>query len=453
MKKEERNSRGGCPQLKKELEEARREAEYYKQIALESGKKRLREIERLSNVIAERDAAEKERLRLYAECQRAKKVESIGMLAGGVAHDLNNVLGGIVGYPDIILTQVPPGSPAVKFVLAMKESGRKAAAIVKDMLTLARKGIEPKDVINLKEVIEGYLASPEYEKLMESHPGVFVKTDLSSDLMPVIGSSHHLLKVIMNLVSNAAEAMPDDGTIWITARNQHVEKINTLFGEVPDGDYAVVEVEDTGVGIPEEDLERIFEPFYTKKVLGRNGTGLGMAVVWSAVRDHDGFIDVKSTKGEGALFRLFFPVTKREFSNHDPGAHAGDYRGRGEKILVVDDVKDQREIASAMLSGLGYTVAVVARGEDAIRYVKDNPVDLVILDMIMDPGIDGLDTYRGILEMYPAQKALVVSGFSETDRIKEILRLGDAAYIKKPYVLEKIGKAVREMLDENKKEH
>jgi signal transduction histidine kinase/ActR/RegA family two-component response regulator len=438
--------------LKKELEEARREAEYYKQIALESGKKRLREIERLSSVIAERDAAEKERLRLDAECQRAKKIESIGMLAGGVAHDLNNVLGGIVGYPDIILSQVPSDSPAVKFIIAMKESGRKAAAIVKDMLTLARKGIEPKDVINLKDVIEGYLRSPEYEKLMESHPGVFVKKDISSDLMPVIGSSHHLSKVIMNLVSNAAEAMPEDGTIWISARNKYVEKLNTLFGEVPEGDYAVVEIEDTGVGIPEEELERIFEPFYTKKVLGRNGTGLGMAVVWSAIKDHDGFIEVKSAQGEGALFRLFFPVTKRESCNHDNDSYPGDYKGRGEKILVVDDVKDQREIATAMLSGLGYSVVGVASGEDAITYIRNNPVDLVILDLIMDPGIDGLDTYKGIIEMYPRQKALIVSGFSETDRIKEVLRLGASAYIKKPYILKKIGKAVRDVFnDSNKK--
>jgi two-component system, cell cycle sensor histidine kinase and response regulator CckA len=451
VNKKKINLQEECLRLKKELEEARKETEYYKQIALESGKKRLREIERLSYVIAERDAAERERLRLDAECQKAKKIEAIGMLAGGVAHDLNNVLGGIVGYPDIILTQVPSDSPARKHIIAMKESGRKAAAIVKDMLTLARKGIEPKDVINLKDVIEGYLRSPEYEKLMESHPGVFVKIDLSSDLMPVIGSSHHLSKVVMNLVSNAAEAMPEDGTIWISARNKHVEKLSMLFGEVPEGDYAVVEIEDTGVGIPEEELERIFEPFYTKKVLGRNGTGLGMAVVWSAVKDHDGFIEVKSAQGEGALFRLYFPVTKRESGNHDHGSYPGDYKGRGEKIIVVDDVKDQREIASTMLSGLGYTVVGVAGGEDAIAYIRDNPVDLVVLDMIMDPGIDGLDTYKKIIEMYPGQKALIVSGFSETDRIKEVLRLGASAYIKKPYILEKIGKAVRDVLNDNNK--
>jgi two-component system cell cycle sensor histidine kinase/response regulator CckA len=449
VKEEVINLQEKCLKLQKELDEARKETEYYKQIALESGRKRLREIERLSNVIAERDAAEKESLRLDAEYQKAKKIEAIGMLAGGVAHDLNNVLGGIVGYPDIILAQVPSDSPARRYIIAMKESGRKAAAIVKDMLTLARKGIEPKDVINLNAVIAGYLRSPEHEKLLESHPGVLVKTDLSNELLPVMGSSHHLSKIIMNLVSNSAEAMPEDGTVWISTRNQHVERLSTIFGDLPRGSYAVVEVEDTGVGIPEEDLERIFEPFYTKKIMGRNGTGLGMAVVWSAVRDHNGYIDVKSVPGEGSVFRLFFPITQREFRDHDTESSTDDYRGRGEKVLIVDDVKDQREIASAMLSGLGYSVAGVSSGEDAIKYIKDNPVDLVILDMIMDPGIDGLDTYKGIIEIYPGQKAIIVSGFSETDRIKEVLRLGVAGYIKKPYILEKIGEAVRDVLNKN----
>lgn len=438
--------------LQRELDEARKEVEYYKQIAFESGRKRLREIERLSSVIAERDAAEKERMRLDIECKKAKKIEAMGMLAGGVAHDLNNVLGGIVGYPDIILEQVPPDSPARRYITAMKESGIKAAAIVKDMLTLARKGIEPKDVINLKDVIAEYLKSPEYEKLMELHPGVFVKKSLSNDLMPVMGSSHHLSKIIMNLVSNAAEAMPEgDGTIWIEAMNRHVETRNTLFGEVPEGDYAVVEIEDTGVGIAEQDIERIFEPFYTKKVMGRNGTGLGMAVVWSAVKDHDGYIDVKSTPGDGSVFRLFFPVAGGNLISHDIDSFEGDYRGSGEKVLIVDDVQEQREIASAMLSGLGYDALSVPSGEDAVEYVKDNPVDLVILDMIMDPGIDGLDTYKGIIQVYPGQKAIIVSGYSETDRIKEVLRLGAAMYIKKPYILENIGKAVRAVLNNTNK--
>lgn len=450
MKEEIVNMQEECLGLQKELDDARKEVEYYKQIALESGKKRLREIERLSNVIAERDAAEKERIRLDAEYQKAKKIEAMGMLAGGVAHDLNNVLGGIVGYPDIILAQVPSNSPARRYITAMKESGRKAAAIVKDMLTLAKKGVEPKEAIDLNAVIKGYLKSPEYEKLMESYPGIFVKTDLNNEDLPVLGSSHHLSKVVMNLVTNAAEAMPEeDGTIWIAATKKHVEKLSTLFGEVPEGDYAVVEVEDTGVGIPEGDLERIFEPFYTKKILGRNGTGLGMAVVWNAVKDHNGYIDVKSVPGEGSVIRIFFPVARGKFKSHEIDLSAGDYRGRGEKILIVDDVQEQRDIATAMLSGLGYDVVNVSSGEDAIKYVKDNPVDLVVLDMIMDPGIDGLDTYKDIIKIYPGQKAIIVSGFSETDRIKEVLELGAATHVRKPYVLKKLGEAVRGVLNDN----
>jgi two-component system, cell cycle sensor histidine kinase and response regulator CckA len=440
-----------CLRLKKELDEASKEVDYYKEIALESGRKRLREIEQLSNVIVERDAAEKERQRLDAEYQKVKKIEAIGMLAGGVAHDLNNVLGGIVGYPDIILTQVPLDSPVRKYIIAMKESGRKAAAIVKDMLTLARKGIESKKLINLNAVIEGYLQSPEYVKLTESHPGVFIKPDLCDEPLQVMGSHHHLFKVIMNLVSNAAEAISEDGTIWISTKCQHLEKAPTFFGDVPHGNYAIVEVEDTGVGITKEDMERIFEPFYTKKIMGRNGTGLGMAVVWSVVNDHNGYIDIKSVPGEGAAFKLFFPVAPGKFVDQSAESPTGNYMGDGEKILVVDDVKDQRDIATAMLSGLGYCVSGVSSGETAIEYLKDNPADLIILDMIMDPGIDGLDTYKAISDMYPGQKTIIVSGFSETDRLKEVLRLGAATYIKKPYVLEKISKAVRDVLN-NKKE-
>ena len=449
MNKDSINFKSEYLKLKTELDDAKKEIEYFKELALLAGRKRLREIERLSNVIAERDAAEKERLRLDGEYQKAKKIEAIGMLAGGVAHDLNNVLGGIVGYPDIILMHMPSDSPVRRYVMSMKESGRKAAAIVKDMLTLARKGIEPKEVIDINAVMNGYLKSPEHDKLMESHPGIFIKTDLSDKSITVMGSYHHLFKVIMNLVSNAAEAMPGDGTIWITTRNQHVEKMSTRFGDVPAGDYIVVEIEDSGVGIPEEDIERIFEPFYSKKVMGRNGTGLGMAVVWSAVKDNDGYIDVKSTVGDGSLFRLFFPVTGERIDARSIDSIVVDHKGRGEKILIVDDVMEQREIAGTMLADLGYSVADVSSGEEAVQYIKDNPVDLVLLDMIMYPGIDGLDAYRGIIEVSPGQKAIVVSGFSETDRIKEVLRMGAALYIKKPYTLERLGEAVRNVLDNN----
>jgi CheY-like chemotaxis protein len=178
--------------------------------------------------------------------------------------------------------------------------------------------------------------------------------------------------------------------------------------------------------------------------MGRSGTGLGMAVVWGTVKDHDGYIDVQSTEGKGTTFTLYFPVTRQEASKEEAGLSIEDYMGNGQSILVVGDVEESRELASEMLKKLGYSVTQVSSGEEAVDYMKKNSVDLLILDMIMDPGIDGLDTYKKILELYPGQKAIIVSGFSETECVKEAQKLGAAQYIKKPYTLEKIGLAVKQ---------
>ena len=174
---------------------------------------------------------------------------------------------------------------------------------------------------------------------------------------------------------------------------------------------------------------------------------MGMAVVWGTVKDHKGYIDVKSTEGKGTTFTLYFPVTRKESAKDESRLSIEDYRGTGESILVVDDVKEQREIAAQVLKRLGYSVTSVSSGEEAVDYMKDNSADLLVLDMIMDPGIDGLETYKRILELHPKQKVIIISGFSETERVKEAQRLGAGAYVKKPYLLEKIGLAVRDELD------
>ncbi|MCP3898679.1 MAG: response regulator, partial [Desulfobacteraceae bacterium] len=181
---------------------------------------------------------------------------------------------------------------------------------------------------------------------------------------------------------------------------------------------------DTGTGIAENDIARIFEPFFTKKVLGRSGTGLGMAVVWGTVKDHQGYIDVQSTLGKGTEFTLYFPVVREEIEVQEKVLPMEQYMGKGESILVVDDVETQRNIASDMLIKLGYSVSLVDSGEKAVDYIKENPVDLLILDMIMEPGIDGCETFKRILKIYPDQKAIITSGFSETDRVKETQRFG-----------------------------
>ncbi|MBW2203066.1 MAG: response regulator, partial [Deltaproteobacteria bacterium] len=204
---------------------------------------------------------------------------------------------------------------------------------------------------------------------------------------------------------------------------------------------------DTGTGISPDDMEKIFEPFYTKKKMGRSGTGLGMAVVWGTVKDHNGHIDVQSTEGRGTTFTLYFPVTRKNLPEDEASLPIESYSGNGESILIVDDVEEQRKIASGMLKELGYSVLSVPSGEKAVEYLKTNKVDLLVLDMIMDPGMDGLDTYKKILEMHPGQKAIIASGFSETDRVKEVESLGAGAYIGKPLLLEKIGIAVKEELE------
>jgi two-component system cell cycle sensor histidine kinase/response regulator CckA len=385
--------------------------------------------------------------RLQAQLLKAQKMEAIGTLAGGVAHDLNNILAGLVSYPELLLMEIPEESPLRKPILTIQRSGEKAAAIVQDLLTLARRGVSATEIVNLNTIISDYLQSPEYERLRSFYPTIQVKQDLEKNLPNMVGSPVHLSKSVMNLVSNAAEAMDDGGTIFISTEKRYIDKPIRSYDHVKVGDYVILTVSDTGVGISAEDMERIFEPFYTKKKMGRSGTGLGMSVVWGTTKDHGGYIDVQSTAGKGTKFTLYFPISRKDLLPDKSSASIENYRGKGETILVVDDVEEQREIASRTLKKLGYHVVSVSSGEEAVDYMKTHSADLMILDMIMDPGIDGLETYKRILEMHPNQKAVIASGFSETRHVKESQRLGAGAYIKKPYTLEKIASAVRDELD------
>ncbi|MCK4388680.1 MAG: PAS domain S-box protein [Desulfobacterales bacterium] len=384
--------------------------------------------------------------RLEGQLQRAQKMEVIGTLAGGVAHDLNNILSGLVSYPELLLLEIPEDSSLRNAILTIQKSGEKAVAIVQDLLTLARRGVAVKEVVNLNHIISEYLKSPEHERLMSFHPEVHVETDLEKDLLNILGSSVHLSKTVMNLVSNAAEAMPEGREILISTENRYVDRPIRGYDHVEEGDYVTLIVSDSGVGISSKDMERIFEPFYTKKVMGRSGTGLGMTVVYGTVKDHKGYIDIQSAEGKGTTFTGYFPVTRKEVSKDKSLLRIEDYMGRGESILVVDDVKEQREIGSEILKKLGYSVTSVSNGEEAVNYLRDNSADLLVLDMIMDPGIDGFETYKRTLELHPGQKAIIVSGFSETGRVKETQRLGAGAYVKKPFLLQKIGIAVRDEL-------
>lgn len=406
----------------------------------------FKEILCIGNDITELKLADIEKKDLQAQLQRAQKMEAIGTLAGGVAHDLNNILSGIVSYPELILMDLEEDSPLVKPILTIQKSGEKAAAIVQDLLTLARRGVAATEVVNLNSIISEYLLSPEHERLLLEHPDIKVSHQLDANLLNILGSPIHLSKTIMNLVSNAAEAMPDGGKVSIRSENRHEDKPLNAFDDIGKGDYVTLTVSDTGIGISPEDIERIFEPFYTKKSMGRSGTGLGMAVVWGTVKDHRGYIDIKSKEGMGTTISLYFPVTRQELDRSSELFDLEEIRGNGESILIIDDIAEQRQIASEMLEKLGYKVKTVASGEAAVDYLVNHTVDLIVLDMIMDPGIDGLETYQKILQIRPGQRTIIASGYSESERVKEAQRIGAGTYIKKPYLIEKFGRAVKSEL-------
>jgi two-component system cell cycle sensor histidine kinase/response regulator CckA len=398
--------------------------------------------------ITERKNSEREKRRLEKRLQNSQKMESLGLLAGGVAHDLNNVLAGIVSYPELLLLDLPEDSKLKKPLETIKDSGNRAVAIVQDLLTIARGVAIAKKPLNVNDLINDYLKSPEFEEIEQYNPAITITTNLDSSLLNVSGSSIHVRKVLMNLISNASEAIKGSGNITISTMNRYLDMPLKVHDEVKRGEYVVLSVSDNGLGIPSEDLDRVFEPFYSKKVMGRSGTGLGLTVVWNVVKEHDGYINVESTES-GTTFDLYFPITRSELSGEDLETPVESIKGNGEKILVVDDIESQRAISGGMLEKLGYEVYAVASGEEAVEYLKEHTVDLVLLDMIMYPGINGRETFERISKIHPSQKAIIVSGFAETDEVKETQRLGAGKYIKKPLTLLSIGMAIKEELEKS----
>jgi PAS domain S-box-containing protein len=376
---------------------------------------------------------------------RAQKMEAIGMMAGGVAHDLNNILAGIVGYPELLLAQLPADSPLRKPLEAIHESGKRAATVVADLLTVARSAastMEPRD-INI--LIQEYLHSPEFEKLCTLHPYVECIPRLEATDTVISCSPVHIKKVLMNLVTNAVEAIQTSGRVHIATENLVVRTGRQGPGGIGGGHYVVITISDNGPGIAEKDIGRIFEPFYSNKVMGRSGTGLGLTVVWNTVEDHGGRITVTSSD-KGTCFKLYFPLSSEQSAPDPEQRPARTEGGRGEHILVVDDEPQLRDIAARMLTGLGYRVSTAASGEEAVDFVRKTPVDLILIDMLMEPGINGRQTYEQIRRFRPDQKAVIASGFSESEDIRQTLRLGARGFIKKPYTMDQLAAAVEDAL-------
>ena len=417
--------------------------------AQRENEKREEIISQLNHEILERKKAQDEQLRLESRLHQSQKMEALGLMAGGVAHDLNNILSGVVGYPDILLLSLSETSELRKPLESIKESGRRAAEIVSDLLTITRSSANTNEIVNLNSIISQYLDSLEFQKLKDDHPDVTFQLDLEEDLCNFAGSVSHIRKCLMNLVVNGAEAIKDTGILTISSRSQDFVQDTVLGSQLlKAGSYIIVSVKDTGQGIASEHLSHIFEPFYSRKKMGGSGSGLGLTIVWNTVQDHGGIVWVDSQgDGMGTVFELYFPSTAVPLDKKQDEFSVQELHGKQETILVVDDEELLREIANHMLQKLGYRVVLMSSGESAIAYLQDNEVDLVILDMIMDPGMSGRKTYEKILQFRPGQKAIIASGFAEDEDVRQVLRLGASSYLRKPYTLKVLGRTVRDSLE------
>lgn len=396
--------------------------------------------------ISARKAAERKRLELQKRLEEAKRMESLGLMASIVAHDLNNILTGIVTFPELLLTNMAPTDTFRSEIELIYKAGKQAADVVADLLAVARGAKCKKEPHNLNLLIGNYADSIEYRKLKADFPGITIDIGIEPDLPNLNCSAIHIAKSIINLVLNAAEACGPDGYITIRTLSRKLTVPIRGYEEIPAGEYAVLSVADTGSGIPADGLGRIFEPFYSKKEMGRSGTGLGLTVIWNAVRDHRGFIDLASNWA-GSRFELYFPVTLDERAVVPETVSPVAMLGKGEKILIVDDEESQRKIACSILQQLGYSPRSVDSGRHAIEYIKREPVDLVLLDMIMEPDMDGCRTFAEILKYTPGQKAVITSGYWNRADQERIQAMGISQYITKPYGMACLARAIRLEID------
>jgi len=398
----------------------------------------------LRDEIIEHKKVEEERRSLQKKLESAERMESLGILAGGVAHNLNNTLVPLLAIPELMLSKLPKNSDIRKHVLSIKRATEQAADTIGDLLTLARRGNYNMKPLNLNSLLETFFDSQAFIELQKQKPNIILESHLAKGLPNIIGSDAHLSQVVMNLVKNAYEAIDKDGKLKIRTSRRYLPTTLRAYTEIKPGDYVLLEIEDDGTGISDDDLHRIFEPFYTHKEMGRSGSGLGLAVVWGVVKDHDAYIDVGSAFGSGAKFSVYFQATDESEETHEDKPY--DVHGT-ENILVVDDLEEQRETFEQILSSLGYHVDSVENGHLAVEFVKQHDVDLVVLDMIMEEEFDGLDTYHEIKKIKEKQKAIIVSGFAKNKRVIEAMKLGVGEYVRKPYTIEELGIAIRKELD------
>jgi sigma-B regulation protein RsbU (phosphoserine phosphatase) len=395
----------------------------------------------------------------------AKRMSALSVLAGGVAHDLNNSLGPLVALPDLILHELDElaqsgdrtrdQSELRADITAIKSAALRAAQTIRDLLTTARQGRTHKEAFDLNRAVESCVATEAPALMGETGP-VEVLLELCPEPLFMYGSESQVGRALSNLLRNAAEAMPAAGQVRVKTSMVHLAEPVSGYETIERGEYARVTVSDTGRGIPRHEISRIFEPFFTKKRLGESsGSGLGLAIVHGVVKEHDGFVNVDSTPDQGTTFSLYFLRGKAALpTREEPRLNTPPLSPRGGRILVVDDDPVQLRTAQRVLERAGHRVTTARGGREAMlsfevaaRAGKPSPYDLVLLDMVLNEADDGLALYERIVQLYPRQRGVVVSGHAATDRGLLAAERG-LAWLGKPYTREALTDAVSEALNQ-----
>lgn len=388
--------------------------------------------------------------RLEQQFVQAQKMQAVGQLAGGIAHDFNNLLTAIIGFCDLLLQRHGPGDPSFADIMHIKQNANRAANLVRQLLAFSRQQTLRPKVLLVSDVLSD-LANLLRRLIGET---ITLKIEHGRDVGAIKVDQGQLEQVIINLAVNARDAMPNGGQLTIRTRRIHADdEIFSHYDVMPPGEYALIEVADTGVGIPEEHLDKIFEPFFTTKEVGK-GTGLGLSTVYGIVKQTGGYIFVDSHVGEGTVFRLFLPshqeagATARQEESERP---VRDLTGR-ETILLVEDEDAVRLFAKRALRNKGYRVLEARSGEEALEVIRghEDGFDLVISDVVM-PNMDGPTLAREIRSRFPQTPIIFISGYAEDVFRKKLAEQHhDIAFLPKPFSLTDLAAAVKEALDGRK---
>lgn len=384
-----------------------------------------------------------EQKHLEAQLLHAQKMEAVGTLAGGIAHDLNNILQAVSGYAQLLLLKRKTNDPDYTRLKVIEHSAQRASELTTQLLTFSRKVESNPSPLDLNHEVS------QFSKLLESTipKMIGIETCLADDLSIINVDQTQLEQIMMNLGVNAKDAMPDGGKLIFQTENVTLDKQFCKAFEIKPGNYVLLSVSDTGFGMDAETVEHIFEPFYTTKETGK-GTGLGLSIVYGIVKSHGGHIMCYSEPGQGTIFRIYFPALETEIRKQRTGSREKEIVGGSETILMVDDEKTLLDLGHDMLGEHGYTTIHAETGEKAIEIYKteQDRIDLVILDIGM-PGMGGYKCLKELLKIDPDIRVIIATGYSANATVKELLEEGAKDFIGKPYQLNKMLKKVRKVLD------